>query len=127
MTGSDTGNLPQHSEDTPSAYRWCHLPLLLFSRVVARAHKEGYPANLTPPPSPSEAHFFFFQRWFVFYSVFLLGGSFLGCAPVDGLLHTLEVTKRLVKRANIAKTRDVKLYFRLFRYVNPFVNARWSM
>ena len=35
MTGSDTGNSPQHSEDTPSAHKWCYLPLLLCSRVVA--------------------------------------------------------------------------------------------
>ena len=48
-------------------------------------------------------------------------------APVDGLLHTLALTKRLGKQANIARARDVKLYSRLFRYVNPCVNARWSM
>ena len=53
----------------------------------------------------------------------MLGGSFLGCAPVDGLLHTLALTKRLSKQANIARARDVNLYFRLFRYVNPCANV----
>ena len=43
-----------------------------------------------------------------------------------GLLHTLALTKRLGKQAKIARARDVKLYFRLFRYVNHCVNARWS-
>ena len=64
---------------------------------------------------------------FFFYFVSMLGGSLLGSAPVDGLLHTLALTKGLGKKANIARARDVKLYFRLFRCVNPCVNARWSM
>ena len=29
-----TSNSPQHSEDTPTAHKWYHLPLLLRSRVV---------------------------------------------------------------------------------------------
>ena len=62
---------------------------------------------------------------FFFYFVSLLGGSFLGCAPVDGLLHTLALTKRLGKEAKYPRARDVKLYFR-FRYVNPSINAGWS-
>ena len=62
-----------------------------------------------------------------FFAFVCLLGSFLGCAPVDGLPHTLGLTKRLGKQANVARARDVKLYFRFFRYVNPCVNARWSM
>ena len=34
MTGSDTSNSPQHSEDTPRAHAWCCLLLLLCGRVV---------------------------------------------------------------------------------------------
>ena len=34
MTGSDTSNSPQHSEDTPHAHTWCCLMLLLCGRVV---------------------------------------------------------------------------------------------
>ena len=79
-----------------------------------RAHKENYPAHLPPP----EAHFCFFCL------VCLLGGSFLGCVPVDGLLHTFALTKRLGKQANIARARDVKLYFRLFRYANPLCHCK---
>ena len=69
------------------------------------------------------AHFFFFSLFFIYF-VCSLGGLFLGCAPVDGLLHTLALTKRLGKQANMARARDVKLYFRLFRYVSPCVNAK---
>ena len=46
---------------------------------------------------------------------------------MDGLLHTLASIKRLGKQASIARARDVNLYFRLLRYVNPPDNARWSM
>ena len=35
MTGSDTSNSPQHSEDTPRAHTWGCLRLLLCGRVVA--------------------------------------------------------------------------------------------
>ena len=86
--------------------------------VVTRAHKESYPAPPRPPPRP---------LFFVVFWLWSLGGSFLGCAPVDGLLHILALTKRLGKQANTARARDVKLNFTLFRYVNPCVNARWSM
>ena len=82
---------------------------------------------LRPPPHPPDAH----KKGFGFVVfcgfVCLLSGSFLGCAPMDGVLHNLALTKRLGKQDNIARARDVKLYFRLFRYVNPCVNARWSM
>ena len=35
MTGFDTINSPQHSEDTPRAYKWCCLPLVLCGRIIA--------------------------------------------------------------------------------------------
>ena len=34
MTGSDTSNSPQHSENPPRAHAWCCLLLLLCGRVV---------------------------------------------------------------------------------------------
>ena len=98
---------------------------LMFSRVFLhksrvgkkiamrpRPHKENYPAHLPPPGGP------FFV---IFCLVCLLGGSFLGYVPMDGLLHTFALTKRLGKQANIARARNVKLYFRLFRCANPLL------
>ena len=96
----------------------------LFICVVARAHKGSYLAHLLSPPALRGPKHFFFKFYFF---CGLLGGSILGCVPVDGLLHTLALTKRLDKQANIARARNVELYFRLFRYVNPCVNACWSM
>ena len=60
-----------------------------FSKMDSseRAHKESYSAHLPPPhpPKPISSSFYF---------VCLLG-SFFGCAPMDGLLHTLALTKKL--------------------------------
>ena len=103
-----------------------HHPSVVLS-VDPRTHKEGYPARLDPPPPPFEAQKNIFFNIVIFYFLSLLGGSFLGCAPGDGLLHTVALTKRVGKEANILRARDVKLHFRLFRYVYPCVNARWSM
>ena len=89
----------------------------IIKRVGTRSHKESFPAHL-PPPHPPEP--IFFSGFVCFF-----GGSFLGRVPMNGLLHTPALSKRLGKQANTARATDVKLlYFRLFRYVNPFVNAR---
>ena len=98
--------------------------LKIENRPDPRAHKEGYAAHL-PPPTPLQGpQKHFFQDFVFIYCVCLLGGSFVVCAPVDGSLLFLALTNGLGKHGNIARASDVKLYFRLFRYVNPCVKSR---
>ena len=68
-------------------------------------------------------------RPIIFFSALFacFGGSFPSRAPVDGFLHTLALAERPSRQAHIPRARDVKPCFRLFRYVIPCVNARWSM
>ena len=103
----------------PSAVPWG----FFYSNIEGAQAKLSRTPTAPPPRGPKIVLF----RDLFFHFVSLLGGSFLGCALVNGLPHTLALTKRLGKQANIARARDVKLYFGLFMYVNPCVNARWSM
>ena len=96
--------------------------LALGDGAQGKLSRTRNPPPAPHPPRPKNNYFLFV----LFYFVQLLG-SFLDCAPVDGLLHTLALTEKLGKQAKIARARDAKLYFRLFRYVNPCVNVRWSM
>ena len=89
--------------------------------LPARAHKESYPAHL-PPRGPN-----IFFSIFSFFFVCFLAWFVSWLCPCGWFTAHFALTKRLGKQANIARARDVKLYFRLFRYVNPCVNARWSM
>ena len=91
-----------------------------FSGICCYIEVISYAAHLHPLPH-------FILSFFLFNFISLLGGSFLLCTPLDGSRHTLALTKTLGKQANIARARYVKPYFRLFRYVNRYVNARWSM
>ena len=60
---------------------------LLIKRPTSNVRQsEGAQGKLSRTPTPALP---LFNLFCFFYFVPLLGGPFLGCAPVDGLLHTL--------------------------------------
>ena len=63
------------------------------------------PTSPPPPATPTRPEKQIVQDFLFFFFVSLLGGSFLGCAPVDGLLLFLALTKEASQASQHCKSK----------------------